>query len=259
MTALVKPDNSAHWYTEDGEPRHTRKNGKPTTLKDARVEGLYPSVTSILNIVSKPALESWKIEQGILSALSLDRDKDESIDSFAKRVVDNMKEMASAAPNFGTRVHYVLEQYNLSAAEPDEDDELYGWFKEYKFWFDQHITKVHEAETVLVNNQHGYAGTVDLVADHVQWGRCVIDFKTQGVKRKARFYDTWVQQLAAYQKCVEGDPGCISLVIDSKTPSEPVEKFWGSNEVEDGWEIFKITNQLYQKLKKYVPPLVDKF
>jgi len=185
MTALVKPDNSAHWYTTDGEPRHTRKSGKPTTLKDARVEGLYPSVTSILNIVSKPALESWKIEQGILSALSLERNEDETTDSFAKRVVVNMKEMASAAPNFGTRVHRVLEQYNLSAAEPDEDDELYEWFKEYKLWFDQRITKVYEAETVLVNNQHGYAGTVDLIADHVQWGRCVIDFKTQGVKRQA--------------------------------------------------------------------------
>jgi|TARA_Y100000361_G_scaffold50614_2_gene44048 hypothetical protein len=257
--AYVKPDNSAHWYTGDGEPRHTRDNGKPTTLKDARVEGLFPSVTSILNIMSKPALESWKIEQGILSALRLEQGEDESTDKFAKRIVADMKVATSVAATFGTKVHNALEHYNIDRTEPQEDDEVYPWFVEYKPWFDQNITKVHQAETVLVNQQHGYAGTVDLVADHILWGKCVIDFKTQGVKYKPRFYETWVYQLAAYQQCIEGDTQCVSLIIDSKAPSEPVEKIWGTDEVKDGWEIFKLSNQLYQKTKNYTPPLKEAF
>ena len=257
--AFVRPDNSAHWYTGEGKPKHTRDNGKPTTLKDARVEGLFPSVTSILNVMSKPALESWKIEQGILSALRLDQGKDESTESFAKRIVADMKVATSSAAIFGTKVHNVLEQYNIDRTEPKEDDEVYDWFKEYKPWFDQNITKVYQAEQVLVNHQHGYAGTVDLVADHNLWGKCVIDFKTQGVKRKARFYETWIYQLAAYQQCIEGDTKCLSLVIDSKTPTEPVEKLWGKDEVEEGWDIFKLSNQLYQKTKNYKPPVKGVF
>lgn len=257
--AFVRPDNSAHWYTPEGKPRHTRDNGKPTTLKDARVEGLLPSVTSILNVISKPALESWKVEQGILSALRLDRLESESMDSFAKRIVADMKVATSVAATFGTKVHHVLEQYNIDGSIPDEDDEVYLWFVEYKPWFDENITKVHQAERVLVNEQHGYAGTVDLVADHVTWGRCVIDFKTQGVKRSPRFYETWIYQLSAYQQCIEGDPKCVSLIIDSKAPSPPVEKLWGADEVEDGWEVFKHANQLYQKTKKYTPPLKEVF
>lgn len=259
MAALVKPDNSAHWYTAEGEPRHTRENGKPTTLKDARVEGLFPSVTSILSVIAKPALESWKIEQGILSALSLDRNKDESLNHFAKRIVDNMKSVAAEAPTFGTKVHRVLERYNMNRDEPDKDDELYDWFKEYKLWFDQYITKVYNAETVLVNKQHGYAGTVDLIADHVQWGKCVIDFKTQNIKKRARFYETWIYQLAAYQQCVEGSTNCVSLIIDSKSASEPIEKIWGTDEAKEGWSIFQLANQMYQKTKNYIPPLEDVF
>lgn len=257
--AYVKPDNSAHWYTGDGEPRHTRDNGKPTTLKDARVEGLFPSVTSILNVLAKPALESWKIEQGILSALRLEQGEDESTDDFAKRIVQDMKVATSSAAVFGTKVHNALEQYNIDRTEPDEDDEVLPWFKEYQPWFDQNITKVHQAETVLVNQQYGYAGTVDLVADHNLWGKCVIDFKTQGVKRKARFYETWIYQLAAYQQCIEGETKCLSLVIDSKAPSEPVEKLWGNDEVKEGWAIFKLSNELYQKTKNYKPPVKEVF
>ena len=257
--ALVRPDNSAHWYTGEGVPRHTRDNGKPTTLKDARVEGLFPSVTSVLNVLAKPALESWKIEQGILSALRLDREDEETTESFAKRIVEDMKVSTSSAAIFGTKVHNVLEQYNLDRTEPKEDNEVYAWFKEYQPWFDKNITKVHQAETVLVNHQHGYAGTVDLVADHNLWGKCVIDFKTQGVKKRARFYDTWVYQLAAYQQCIEGETKCISLVIDSKSPSKPVEKLWGTEAVEEGWSIFELANQLYQKTKNYKPPVKEVF
>ena len=257
--AFVRPDNSAHWYTADGKPRHTRKNGKPTTLKDARVEGLFPSVTSILNVIAKPALESWKIEQGILSALKLSREDEESMDDFAKRIVRDMKVSTSGAAEFGTKVHNVLERYNKDQSTPDEDDEVYGWFKEYQPWFDQNITEVYQAETVLVNHKHGYAGTVDLVANHNLWGKCVIDFKTQRVKRSARFYETWIYQLSAYHQCIEGDTKCLSLVIDSKAPSEPVEKLWGTNEVEEGWSIFQLANQLYQQTKNYKPPMKEVF
>jgi hypothetical protein len=55
---------SGHWYTQEGEPMYTiiGANGKErnTTLRDAKKEGLVPSVTTIMGVVAKPALETWK-------------------------------------------------------------------------------------------------------------------------------------------------------------------------------------------------------
>ena len=53
---------SGHWYTKTGEPMYTivGANGKErnTTLADAKKLDLVPSVTTILGIVAKPALEN---------------------------------------------------------------------------------------------------------------------------------------------------------------------------------------------------------
>ena len=76
----IIPERASHWYFQDGRPCHQvqAKSGnglRDATLRDARTLGLYPSVTSILNIIAKPQLEAWKQEQGIIAALTLPRQK----------------------------------------------------------------------------------------------------------------------------------------------------------------------------------------
>jgi hypothetical protein len=55
---------SEHWYTRGGKPSHTRisKSGviRSTTLRDARLEHLLPSVSSVLNEAAAPELDRWK-------------------------------------------------------------------------------------------------------------------------------------------------------------------------------------------------------
>ena len=76
---------SGHWYARDGEPMYTiiGANGKErnTTLRDAKSIGLVPSVTTILGMVAKPALENWKLTQAIKAAIDLDRGEQEPFDS----------------------------------------------------------------------------------------------------------------------------------------------------------------------------------
>ena len=62
-------------------------NGKErnTTLRDAKSLGLVPSVTTILGMVAKPALENWKITQALQSSLILERKENESNESFINR------------------------------------------------------------------------------------------------------------------------------------------------------------------------------
>ena len=66
-----RASESNHWYTRDGVPRYTvmGKNGKErnTTLRDARTENLIPSVTTILNVMAKPALIQWLQKQVLLA------------------------------------------------------------------------------------------------------------------------------------------------------------------------------------------------
>ena len=69
---------STHWYTRDGIPRYTiiGANGKErnTTLRDARKEGLIPSVTTILKVASNPVLNQWIQKQVLMAALTLPKE-----------------------------------------------------------------------------------------------------------------------------------------------------------------------------------------
>ena len=64
---IVRASESQHWYDRNGTPAYSviAKNGvpRPTTLRDARKLNLVPSVTTILNVAAKPALEAWKLNQ----------------------------------------------------------------------------------------------------------------------------------------------------------------------------------------------------
>ena len=53
-TPAIRASESNHWYTRDGVPQYTveaKKGGqRNTTLRDARVMNLVPSVTTVLNV-----------------------------------------------------------------------------------------------------------------------------------------------------------------------------------------------------------------
>ena len=97
-TAKLVPTESGggHWYTEQGESAHVviGKNGneRNTTVADARKMGLLPSVTSVLGIMDKPQLTAWKIEQAIMSSLTLPREEGEELEDYAKRIVKDSKQ-----------------------------------------------------------------------------------------------------------------------------------------------------------------------
>ena len=82
MAEVNHAKEGGHWYRKDGTPAYTiiGKNGQErnVTLRDARTLDLAPSVTTILAMGYRPGLENWKIDQGILSALTATRIDGES-------------------------------------------------------------------------------------------------------------------------------------------------------------------------------------
>ena len=100
----------SHWYKPDGTPAHFREDGKDTTLRDARRENLFPSVTEISNILAAPGLTQWILNQHLEIAsqhLSLDGLTPSSwMSAVKKEASDRM----AKARDFGTEVHDALEK-----------------------------------------------------------------------------------------------------------------------------------------------------
>lgn len=196
----MKIEPLSHWYDpRTGEPKHfvEKKDGsglRPTTLRDAKAHGWYPSVTTILKVLHKEALVHWLIRQAVLTVMTAPRLTEESVDAFVDRVLSKERqqdEEAKKARDRGTDIHEALER-QLSGQECDA--EIFPWIAPCLAEIQKRGT-VLEIEKILVGN--GYAGKTDLIQ---QGGECVwiLDYKsTTKLPEKA----SWLEhrlQLAAY-------------------------------------------------------------
>jgi len=267
---LIERQAPSHWYLPDGRPFHEvpKKDGsgnRPVTLRDARQVLAFPSVTNVLSVLAKPGLDAWKIEQGIMAALTLPRLPDEALDDFARRVVKDMGEQVDKAADFGTAIHRACELYVSEKVCPS-DPMLLRFFEPWRAWCDANVECVGAVETVVVERDLGYGGRVDMLAKLKGIGWSVVDFKTQKVKRSARgepkpsFYESWPLQLAAYaeplrwrsRKPVEA---IVSVVIDSAEPGPVHVKVW--EDLPKHYEYFLLALQLWKYCKGYDPVLPE--
>lgn len=132
----------------------------------------YPSVTTILSVISKPGLTSWKVKLG----------KEES------------EKVSKEAAGIGSQVHKALEYVIKGKAVPR--DLLSKPVKKAIVYFTEWCRRVvfepQGSEMTVYSDKYGFAGTLDLpglMGDSL----AIIDFKTSG-----RIYkEVWLQ-LAAY-------------------------------------------------------------
>lgn len=247
--------DTGHWYGRDGSPQYRQQtaggNWRGTDLRDARKFGLVPSVTTALSVVAKPALETWKVKQGILAALTLPRNPDESDDAYLARVLEDSKQQAKMAAEEGTRIHDAIEchftgQPYDSHYEPHVEavlrklDELFpgvnDWIVELSFASELGYggkVDIHSASTGLTGDHKGKDG----------------DF-TDG-KRLA--YDQhW--QLAAYQRGLKlpRAPG-FNLFLSRTHPGKIAHHIWEEADMDAGWAVFEAALELWKRIKGYDP------
>jgi hypothetical protein len=180
-------------------PNKSGGGERNTTLADARKLNLYPSVTTILKILAKPALELWKQEQVALAVLTTPRKEGEADDAFVKRVLheeEQQEQEARAAADLGTQIHDAIEGY-FSGMEVPKEMDLY-----IRGVLDRLLEYGEKAspEVILVGDD--YAGMTDLVQDCGEWWR-LWDFKSSKNLPDPAKGGAWLEhrlQLAAYAK-----------------------------------------------------------
>lgn len=148
------------------------------------INGLrYPSVTTILQVISKPALVRWA---GKVAAESMKDNPEQSV----KEAVASIYLNRNTAAGKGSQVHSLL------ANGQPFPQELQGYKDAYDLWERENGMYRMYREIIVWSDEYKYAGTADLIAaapNHSIW---LIDIKTGGIYREHGL------QLSAYAQAI---------------------------------------------------------
>lgn len=244
-----------HWYKKTGEPAYEieSKGGglRSVTLRDARTLGLVPSVTTVLQVIDKPALTSWKVDQGILAALTLPKLEFEADREYLARIKADSGQQAKDAADEGTRIHDAIEQHYKGGTVPDK-------YRLHVAAVEAELARIFPGVTDWVaeksfSSPFGYGGKVDL---HSPSTGITVDHKgkdgdfTDG--KKLAYDQHW--QLAPYQAGLGFSAGPAANIFVSRThPGAVASHVWTADDMAHGLQVFMAALGLWKAIKKFDP------
>lgn len=216
------------------------KNGKErdTTLRDARLLSLVPSVTTIIKEANAEGLNHWKQEQVLLAALTLPRHPDETEAFWLKRIWADSREHAKNAAARGTAIHAAI-QGHYEGVPPDP--EYWEHVKGAAAAISERFPGIDWKAEQSFAHQLGYGGKIDLHSANI-----VLDIKTKEFADpgKIETYDEHAMQLSAYARGLHIDePRCGIVFVSASVPGLARVVMIDRDEIERGWEMF--INLLY--------------
>ena len=183
----------------------TTKKGRQYVDPDGNT---YPSITTVLSILSEDSIRAWRARVG--------EEKENQISRIAS--------------TRGTKVHNIIEKYVANDPEYIKDEMPHNiqTFKDVQKVIDEGVTKVYQQEAPLYSKHLGVAGRVDCVG---QWNGkdSIIDWKTSRKHKKKEWISSYFMQCAAYAimweertgmpikqlvVCIAGDEGSQVFVED---------------------------------------------
>lgn len=230
----------------------------------------YPSVTTILSCVGKPALINWaaKIERELVLETSADLYCDCPTAPKMSRVawlttMGNRlgksrahQRMLSKAGDIGSQVHALIE-WTLRARlceqpgpSPSITSDKAQWaFSCWQNWSKSVDLKPIAVEQVVYSEMHGYAGTMDLLA-LVNGQATVLDWKTG----KAVYNEAHLQN-AAYRYAIRemghGDPKQGLVVRLPKVDTDPDFEVVEARDEKECFQVFLSTMDLWKWIQKH--------
>lgn len=223
---MIKPSSSSHWYKPDGSPAYD------ATLRDARKQPLYPSVTQVIGQLAKPAVEAWAVN--LMSETCYQNPAidgygaHESIDSYRKRIEPLYQKKREEAANVGSAIHDFAEAY-LNGKNPELVEGYEIQCENLAAWIHDKIDSAICEETFACVNEEGfgYGGRIDAYGFLKDGKRFLLDFKTQNMKGKKTpaYYPEWKYQLAAYAEWLTKERAVLSLGENGLSISKELSVF----------------------------------
>jgi len=203
--------------------------------------GPWPGVTTVTDVLDKPALVRWFKEQVATAAIAhaerLVSDREAGNTEAAIAFLLAARNEGTAGRERGSRLHNTLEGV-IRRENPVVDERDQAAIAGARTWLNEHVVRPIEAEAFLINETLGYGGTCDLIAE-VDGEVWLLDWKTSKSVAwpDGRVYDEMRLQLAAYANAEFiahiGDPERYALpaiqrlgvlhVTDGGTKLFPVE------------------------------------
>jgi hypothetical protein len=190
-------------------PRTSTVNGTgvvrtPRHLYYFNGAGPWPGVTTVTDVLDKPALTRWHKEQvaqaAIASAERLLADRESgNVDAAIAYLLATRNEGTNSRER-GTRIHAALESVLRREAfeiDPRDEPAVAG----ARTWLNEHHVQPIEVEAFLINETHGYGGTCDLIAE-IDGETWLLDWKSSKSVAwpNGNVYDEMRLQLAAYSR-----------------------------------------------------------
>lgn len=189
----------AHYYSNTGEACHfvAKKDGsgnRPSTIADARKHGWVPGVTTVLEVLAKPALVRWMVNTAVQAIVTAPDLPGEGIDAKIERVLNQERQQdaeAAAARDRGTAMHDAIESHWVGK---EVAADIWPWI-EPALKLVRTLGHYVCAEKVLVGD--GYAGKTDVILEtpSLWW---IVDFKTGKKLPEKGSWPEHVLQLSAY-------------------------------------------------------------
>lgn len=184
----------------------------------------YPSITTVLSILSEEGIRKWKERVGEEEAAKI----------------------SYRASTRGTAVHEIIEKYidNIESFKDGYTPNIIASFLAVKPILDNRIRRVFAQEAPLYSKHLGVAGRVDCVAEF-DGVLSIIDFKTSRKLKKKEYITNYFMQESAYAIMWEERTGMpiVQLVtiiaVDDEMPQVFIEH-------RDNW-----TKPLLETIKKY--------
>lgn len=153
-----------------------------------------PSVTTILQSYPKPWLGAWAAK--MVAEYAVSGNFDLSAFGSSEEAIRHLKgtpwRKRDDAADFGSALHEALAAH-VAGRPMQVDPNAYAHANALSEWWDAYRPLVYDSEVQVFNLEHGYAGSLDLIAE-VYGRRLLIDLKSgSAVGHDARL------QLAAYR------------------------------------------------------------
>lgn len=169
----------------------------------------YPTVTTLLKVLNKPALVGWAAK----SVAEYAAENYEQVSAIASEdtaaAVDLLKgtpwRQRDKAASLGARVHAIA----ASGGEPNDAERPY--VDQWLAFLKDTEAKVIAQEQIIVNTQIGYGGTADLILENKAGENVLLDIKTgkSVAGRDGKVYPEIRLQLNAYAAADVGLPVTI--------------------------------------------------